>query len=124
MGRGVLIAGYGLALAVMLVGCNRDFNRVQKEVPGGDAVAGRAAIIANGCAACHVIPGVAESAYVGPPLNKYAFRHYIAGNMPNTAESLVAWIVAPQRFEPGTAMPDLGINETDARNIAAYLYKN
>ena len=87
-------------------------------------MAGRGAIIANGCTACHVIPGVAENALVGPPLNKYAQRHYIAGNMPNTAENLVLWIQFPQQCEPGTAMPDLGLSEGDARNIAAYLYEN
>jgi cytochrome c1 len=67
---------------------------------------------------------VAENAFVGPPLNEYAQRHYIAGNMPNTAENLVLWIQYPQRFEPGTAMPDLGLSEGEARNIAAYLYEN
>jgi cytochrome c1 len=111
-------------LLLLSAGCNRDFNLVEKSIPGGDAVAGRDAIIANGCATCHVIPGVAENAFVGPPLNKFAHRHYIAGNMPNTPENLVQWIRFPQSFEPGTAMPDMGIGEGDARNIAAYLYEN
>jgi cytochrome c1 len=111
-------------LLVLLAGCNRQFYRVEKSVPGGDAVAGREAILAHGCATCHVIPNVAENAYVGPPLNQYARRHYIAGNLPNTAEALVQWIQFPQQFEPGTAMPDLNVSENDARNIAAYLYEH
>ena len=110
--------------AMLIASCNKEFYRVEKSIPGGDAEAGRAAIIANGCASCHVIPGVAENAYVGPPLNQYAQRHYIAGNMPNTADNLVEWIQFPQQFEPGTAMPNLEISEHDARNIAAYLYEN
>ena len=111
-------------VTALLAGCNRDFNQVKKEVPGGDEAAGRQAIIAHGCTACHVIPSVAESAYVGPPLNNYAQRHYVAGNRPNTVENLVHWIRFPQEVEPGTAMPNLNVSETDARNIAAYLYKH
>lgn len=120
MHKWVMIALFTLLLA----GCNRELYRTEKSVKGGDAVAGRAAIIDHGCAACHVIPGVAENALVGPPLNEYAHRHYIAGNLPNTADNLVLWIQNPQQYEPGTAMPNLGLSETDARNIAAYLYEN
>jgi cytochrome c len=28
----------------------------------------------------------------------------------------------PQSIEPGTIMPDLGLSESEARDIAAYLY--
>jgi cytochrome c2 len=42
--------------------------------------------------------------------------------LPNEPDNLIAWIVNPQRFEPGTAMPTLGITEEDATHIAAYLY--
>jgi len=35
---------------------------------------------------------------------------------------MVRWIRGPQRFHPGSAMPDLGVSERDARDIAAYLY--
>jgi cytochrome c2 len=28
----------------------------------------------------------------------------------------------PQRIVPGNAMPDMGLNERQARDIAAYLY--
>ncbi|MGY4382706.1 cytochrome c1 [Bradyrhizobium sp. i1.3.6] len=31
-------------------------------------------------------------------------------------------IVAPQTFSPRTAMPATGITESEARDIAAYLY--
>ena len=30
--------------------------------------------------------------------------------------------MTPQRFEPGGAMPNLGVSEDDARDMAAYLY--
>jgi len=49
-------------------------------------------------------------------------RTYIAGEVPNTPDFLVRWIEVPQAIEPGTAMPNLGVPESAARDIAAYLY--
>jgi len=60
---------------------------------------------------------------VGPPLNWFGRRTMIAGEVANTSDELVAWIMDPQRIEPGTAMPDLGVTATDARDMAAYLYR-
>ena len=94
------------------------------DLPGGDPERGRQLIRATyGCGACHVIPGVA-GAYgkVGPPLDFWAERVYIAGNLPNQPPYLVRWLRDPQAVEPGTAMPNLGVTEIDARDIAAYLY--
>ena len=112
-----------ILLILLLAACRRDMGYVQKVVLNGDAAAGHDAIITYGCGACHYIPGVENAdAWVGPPLNEYEQRHYIAGNLPNNAENLIYWIQHPQLVEPGTAMPDLDVTETDARNIAAYLY--
>lgn len=95
-----------------------------RTVTGGDPKRGLAAIEAHGCASCHVIPGVAraESSWVGPPLTKFGRRSYIAGQLVNNEENLVRWIVAPDEVEPGTAMPDLGVEEIEALDIAAYLH--
>jgi cytochrome c len=113
-----------LILCVLLVaGCRRELGITQKTVPDGDAAAGRGAIIAYGCGSCHVISGIPDAnAYVGPPLEQYARRHYIAGNLPNTVDNLIYWLRFPQSVEPGTAMPNLDVTQIDARNIAAYLY--
>jgi cytochrome c2 len=46
----------------------------------------------------------------------------IAGELPNTPANLTRWIQHPRQVEPRTAMPDLGVNATDAYDIAAYLY--
>jgi cytochrome c1 len=59
---------------------------------------------------------------VGPPLTQFAMRAYIAGEVPNTERALIRWIMTPQSIEPGTAMPNLGVKEAQARDIAAYLY--
>ena len=40
----------------------------------------------------------------------------------NTPANLVRWIREPQAVVPGNAMPDMGVSEADARDIAAYLY--
>ena len=92
-------------------------------VQGGDAERGRQSIQDYGCISCHSVPGVSGAdALVGPPLDAWARRRYIAGQFPNTPEYLIQWIMAPQVMIPGSAMPDTGVTEQDARNIAAYLY--
>jgi cytochrome c len=59
---------------------------------------------------------------VGPPLTMFAQRAYIAGQLPNEPDNLIRWIQDPQTVEPGTAMPDLGVDTSTARDMAAYLY--
>ena len=89
----------------------------------GDARQGRILMANYGCGACHNIPGVhGARGRVGPPLDDFSQRTYIAGELPNSAENLVRWIRSPQSVEPGTAMPALGVSEDDARSMAAYLY--
>lgn len=114
-------------LLLCLTACQADgqggLGRMNKPVLNGDAEAGRTAISTYGCGACHSISGIPNAnAYVGPPLERYEQRHYIAGSLPNTPENLIYWIQFPQSVEPGTAMPNLNVTDTDARNIAAYLY--
>ncbi len=90
---------------------------------GGNARQGRALIAAYGCGSCHTIPGVPNAhGLVGPPLYFWSRRTYIAGEIPNTPANLVRWIHSPSSVEPNTAMPNLGVSDQDARNMAAYLY--
>jgi cytochrome c len=96
-----------------------------QSVTGGIAERGRSVLEANrhGCAACHVIPGIAGArGLVGPPLNAMGLRGYIAGRLPNKPENMIHWIAHPQSVDPQTAMPETGISEDDARHVAAYLY--
>jgi cytochrome c2 len=89
----------------------------------GNPSHGAALISYYGCGACHSVPGVpGANSMVGPPLTQFARRSYIAGMLRNTPDNLVAWIRNPQKIVPGNAMPALGIDEHDARDIAAYLY--
>ena len=88
----------------------------------GDAAEGRRAMQQYACATCHVIPGVTGATQqVGPPLTGIANRGYIAGVVQNTPENMVRWLMWPQRLSPLSVMPDLGVTEEDARNMAAYL---
>lgn len=92
-------------------------------VEGGDATRGKAAIQAYGCGSCHAIPGVPQAhGMVGPSLEHWAQREMIAGEVPNDPERLITWITVPQSIEPGTAMPNMGVTDGEARDIAAYLY--
>ncbi|MDQ6626940.1 MAG: c-type cytochrome [Pseudomonadota bacterium] len=92
-------------------------------VVGGDARRGAALIEAYGCAGCHTVPGIRNAnGNVGPPLTRFGDRTYIAGVLRNTPENLVRWIRVPQSVLPGNAMPDMGVTDAQARDIAAYLY--
>ncbi len=103
--------------------CSAVIGTPTQNVPGGDPGRGRGAIAAFGCGACHSIPGVnGATATVGPPLDGWSNRHFIAGELPNQPDDLVKWIMNPQSVEPGTAMPNLNVTEQAARDMAAYLY--
>jgi mono/diheme cytochrome c family protein len=88
----------------------------------GDVERGRLALAQHACQACHTIPGITGSSpNVGPPLQGLASRSLIAGKLANTPDNLVHWIRHPKTVKPLTAMPDMGVSEGDARDMAAYL---
>ncbi len=92
-------------------------------VIGGDARRGSMLITSFGCGGCHRVPGVdGARGNVGPPLTRFGSRTYIAGMLRNTPSNLVRWIRDPQAVVPGNAMPNMGVSEAEARDIAAYLY--
>jgi cytochrome c1 len=93
------------------------------QLTGGSPTRGAAQIRRYGCGTCHVVPGVpGANSLVGPPLRGMGERAYVAGVVVNTPENLVRWIRDPQGVDSLTAMPSLGVTESDARDIAAYLY--
>ncbi len=109
-----------LLLALAACGRPRESAAVQRI---GDAQRGRLLLAQDGCGTCHDIPGVPEAAgRVGPPLGTVGERTIIAGMLANTPDNMIHWIRAPQSVVPGNAMPNMELNEHDARDIAAYLY--
>ena len=123
-----ILLGVGLVtiLAGFIVRSNRQERAIAERaaaLTGGDPDRGRDAIRRLGCGSCHHVPGVRDAnGRVGPPLDHMASRVYIAGVLPNTAANLFIWIRWPQGVLPKNAMPNLGASESDARDIAAYLY--
>ncbi len=114
--RACLIAIGGVAA------CHSD-RGAQLSASGASAERGRQRIEAYGCGSCHMIPGIGDATgLVGPSLENFGRRTFIAGQLPNTRVNLVRWIMEPQSVAPGNAMPNLGINQRDARDMSAYLY--
>jgi cytochrome c len=111
-----------VVLVLLVGGCSAAPLTRSQQVGSGEPEIGRRLLSDYGCVSCHVVPGIdAEPAYVGPPLDHWGKRSYIAGALSNNEQNLVRWITGPQDVEPGTAMPDLDVSEQDATNIAAYL---
>jgi cytochrome c1 len=87
-----------------------------------DVKRGHEALSQYACNACHIIPGVTGSdVHVGPSLDGIGSRTLIAGTLANTPENLARWLRETQKVKPGTAMPQLGVMDEDARDMAAYL---
>ena len=113
----------GLLLALALLAACKDEAPAQFRVVGGDPERGQALIASYGCAGCHAIPGIAPSVgTVGPPLAGFSRRGYIAGRLPNRPTMLTAWLRDPPAIDPATAMPNVGLSEAEALDVAAYLY--
>lgn len=116
-----------LMLAALIgAACDQNQTKVREEartLTGGEPDKGPAAIGRYGCAACHTIPGVqGATGTVGPSLQAVATRGYLAGQLSNSPSNMIRWIQHPQHVVRGTAMPEMGVTDEDARNITAYLY--
>jgi cytochrome c2 len=119
-----LLATLVLGMPLTLVGCNEGkATRPYIVATGGNPEHGRELIQSYGCGACHMVPGIRGArGLVGPPLFYLGQRTMIAGQLPNSPGNLARWIQHPRTVEPKTAMPDLGLTEDQAYDIAAYLY--
>jgi cytochrome c oxidase subunit II len=88
--------------ALLLVACVPETDYVPYVI-GGDVDRGRAALDRYECGVCHVIPGIADAVgQVGPALDNYSKRPYIAGKFPNQPETLMRWIRDPPEMAPQT----------------------
>lgn len=120
---GLLLIFLALAIALLANTENNTSVMAKQRVVQGDPLKAPKAIQTYGCGTCHKIPGVTGAdGTVGPALRDLSKRSLLAGKLPNTPENLIMWIQHPQMVRPGSDMPEMGVSDTDARNIAAYLY--
>ena len=118
MRRSAILLTVIVSLAV--VGCSKSGSKVP--VPQRQA---SDLIVQYGCQTCHVIPNVPGAVgKVGPSLDDLNQRSYLAGTLSNTPANLQQWIMHPQSIQPGTAMPEMGVTQNDAYEIAAFLEKD
>jgi cytochrome c2 len=128
----VAIGGIALGVTLALIGAGANYVREEqkksynaKQMTGGDPDKAQNALKQYGCTACHDVPGVkSPGGLAGPSLSSIAQRLYVGGAVENTPDNLVRWIVNPKAFTARTAMPVTGISESEARNVAAYLYEH
>lgn len=116
--------GMGLALcaAAALFACACSRTRATGPQASGAQRSAPQLMLQYGCPTCHVIPHVPGAiGKVGPSLDSVSQRSYLAGSLPNTPENLEHWIMHPQHYQPGTAMPEMGVSEQDAHRIAVFL---
>jgi putative membrane protein len=112
-----------LPLLLTFFACGSHEKARAEQITRGHVDRGRQAIQRYGCGSCHVIPGISGAdSLVGPSLERIASRAYVAGRLVNQPEAMIGWVRDPQHYRHPTAMPNLGLSEQDARDIAAYLY--
>jgi len=122
LSRAAAVPVLGLAALLVLAGCSEDQDALALPAATGNADRGSALIGDYGCGTCHTIPGIdGADGLVGPPLTSMGRRVYVAGLLRNTETNLIRWIMNPQAIVPGNAMPDMGLTEDEARDVAAYL---
>jgi cytochrome c2 len=96
----------------------------QSPNPIGDPRAGASVIERMSCGSCHRIPGIAlADGRVGPSLATFGRQQLIAGTLPNSEPNLILWLTHPQAVRPGSLMPDMGLSDRQAHDVAAYLYE-
>ena len=110
-------------LVLLTAACGGEEQPASRKIAGADAERGVATIRRYGCGACHTIPGIPNATgRMGPSLAGLATRTQLASGTANQPDVLRMWITDPQRIAPGTAMPDVGVSDEEARDIVAYLY--
>jgi cytochrome c1 len=110
-------------LAVVLLSACADKAGSPRSLAQADATEGLRLIERHGCAACHMIPGVAwPEGRTGGSLAGVGARPMIAGRLPNQPMVMTAFVRDASSLLPDTGMPPMPLTEAEARDVAAYLY--
>ena len=112
-----------LLMLLGLAACEQAEAPAQQRMIGTDPEAGRAVIAAVACGICHVIPGIrGANGIVGSSLAGFGQRQLIGGVAPNQPAVLAQWVRDAPSIAPNTGMPELPLTESQARDVAAYLF--
>jgi cytochrome c len=90
----------------------------------GDPNNGLTLFSAKGCGTCHTVLRLPNATgAVGPNLTNMVLRPTIAGDqIQNTPDNMARWITDPPSLKRDTQMPNLGVTNQEARDLAAFLY--
>lgn len=112
---------FGIVFVLLLGGCKPPPDE-RFALPGADLAQGKRLVEQSGCAACHVIPGIAwPQGRLGPDLTGFSRQGMIAGRVPNRPDVLTAFVADAPAVVPGTTMPAMPLDQGEARDVAAYL---
>ena len=91
--------------------------------PTGPAAEAGARLFQNHtCMNCHSIRGTAADGDIGPDLTHLASRQTLAaGVFRNTPENLLKWVSDPQKYKPGSHMPNMDLSRRTFEELVAYL---
>ena len=121
-GRRLGMRGAMLTTVMLATAC-ADKASLPRQLAGADPARGLATIERSACGACHTIPGTAwPQGQVGGALAGFGERALIAGRFPNQPDVLVQWLRDPPSLSPETGMPPTVLTDSQARDVAAYLY--
>ena len=124
LGLGLRVSPASALTAMLFLSACEDRSSDVSRIVAGNAERGRALMQSYGCGACHTVSGIqGANGVVGPPLTHFARRAFIAGTYPNRPSTVVRWIQNPPAMAPLTAMPDMGVSEAEATDIAAFLFE-
>jgi cytochrome c len=104
-------------------GCDSSAVTLAESLTAGNVARGDRSFRRLGCGSCHHVDGdQTRLGRAGPSLDEFAWQAYLPGGQVNEPNALIRWLRFPREVAPGTAMPDLGVTEAEARDLAAYLY--
>jgi len=83
---------------------------------------GRELFSSLACINCHTVRGTTANGVFGPDLTHLMSRASLgAGVIPNTPETLRAWVDDPASLKPGALMPAMKLSRDDLDKVTAYL---
>lgn len=108
------------AITAYLVNIAEEY-RPQRTYPGGgDPLQGKQLVESVGCQGCHVV-GDDDRIREGRGIHYDIAPELTRVGSKVTADWLYDWIRNPKHYRPETRMPDMRLNDGEARDIVAYL---